>query len=233
MLKSILLAGFFWATANVMPVPAVGTPTVVANTVTHTLPGAGVPAPAGVKMPVLMASAPRPLRTPQARMVWEMPTPVPTPVQAAPASPNALSAEEQEFIEKVNAERTERGLNALTVDSLLVHTARAHSREMCARDYFDHHSPTPGLTTPMDRYLKGLHDAGGSTPESLLIGENIYYCSVFNDIYNVDYGHRALMNSPGHRANILEKRFTKIGLGVFRNARGEFWVTEMFSRDSE
>ena len=41
------------------------------------------------------------------------------------------------------------------------------------------------------------------------------------------------MDSPGHRANILEKRFTKIGLGVYRNARGEFWVTEMFSRDTD
>ena len=242
MLQSLLLAGFFWAAANVMPVPAVGTPTVVANTLTHALadtaPGAAVlvsagPIPVAAERPVLMASAPRPGRMPQARMIWETPAPASAPVQTAPASPDALSPEEQEFVERVNAERTERGLNALAVDPLLVRTARAHSREMCARDYFDHYSPTPGLNTPMDRYLKGLHDAGGSPPESLLIGENIYYCSVFNDSYNVEYGHRALMNSPGHRANILEKRFTKIGLGVYRNARGEFWVTEMFSRDSE
>jgi uncharacterized protein YkwD len=81
--------------------------------------------------------------------------------------------------------------------------------------------------------LKGLRDGGGSTPNSLLVGENIYYCSVFNDVYNVDYSHRALMNSPGHRANILEPRFTKIGIGVYRTVKGEFWVTEMFSRDSE
>ena len=224
MLKSLLLAGFFWATANVMPVPSVGTPPVVANTLSGSEPSA-----TAVRAPVLMASTPRPLRSPQARMVWE----TPMPMQAAPASPDALAPEEQEFIEKVNAERTGRGLNALAVDPLLVHTARAHSREMCALDYFDHHSPTPGLVSPMDRYLKGLHDRGASTPESLLIGENIYYCSVSNDVYNVDYGHRALMNSPGHRANILEKRFTKIGLGVYRSARGEFWVTEMFSRDGE
>jgi len=229
MLQSILLAGFFWAAANVMPVPAVGTPTVVANTLTNALQGAAILIPNTVKSPVLLASAPRAARPPQARMVWQMPT----PVQTAPPSPDALAAEEQEFVERVNVERTERGLNALTVDPLLVRTARAHSREMCARAYFDHQSPTPGLTTPMDRYLNGLHDGGGSTPESLLVGENIYYCSVFNDIYNVDYGHRALMNSPGHRANILEKRFTKIGLGVYRNAQGEFWVTQMFSRDGE
>ena len=85
----------------------------------------------------------------------------------------------------------------------------------------------------MDRYLLTLHVAGGKTPDYLLVGENIYYCSVFNDIYNVDYSHRAFMESPGHRANILEPRFTKIGLGVYRSAGGAFWVTEMFTRDGE
>ncbi len=228
-IKSILLAGFVWVAAGIMPIPAVGVPTAAVNTLSLTLPAAATPILAAAKMSVLIASAPRPFRSPQARMVWE----TPTPMQAAPASPDAFSPEEQQFIGKVNAERTQRGLNALAVDPLLVRTARAHSREMCARDYFDHHSPTPGLNSPMDRYLRGLHDAGGATPESLLIGENIYYCSVFNDIYNVDYGHRALMDSPGHRANILEKRFTKVGLGVYHNARGEFWVTEMFSRDTD
>jgi uncharacterized protein YkwD len=37
----------------------------------------------------------------------------------------------------------------------------------------------------------------------------------------------------GHRANILEPRFTKIGLGVYHNAKGEYWVTQMFTNDSE
>jgi len=153
---------------------------------------------------------------------------------------------EQEFIEKINAERTERGLNALAVDPLLEGAARAHSREMAALGYFSHRSPVPGLGTPLDRYLAGLHPAGlhpaglhlanlhglgGRTPGALLLGENIYFCSVFSDVYDVDYAHRALMSSPGHRANILEPRFTRIGLGVTRSAAGEFWVTEMFSRD--
>ena len=144
------------------------------------------------------------------------------------AWPETLTPEEQAFIEKVNAERTERGLNALTVDARLVRTARAHSREMDAQGYFSHRSPTPGLATPMGRYLTGLREEGLSPPVSLLIGENIYYCSVFNDIYNVDYGHRALMDSPGHRANLLDPRFTRIGVGVCRDVRGRFWVTEMF-----
>lgn len=214
MFKSLILAGFFWATSNFMPPSPVLVPTVTAKAI----PCA----------PVLIASVPRIDVQPIFSVRADAPV-----LPSIPASPDSLSPEEQEFIQKVNAERTERGLNALAVDPLLVSTARGHSQEMCALDYFNHHSPTRGLNSPMDRYLKTLTENGGKTPNSLLVGENIYYCSVFNDIYNVDYSHRALMDSPGHRANILEPRFTKIGLGVYRNAKGEFWVTEMFSRDGE
>ena len=145
--------------------------------------------------------------------------------------PDAAEAQELSFVARINAERAERGLCTLTLDPMLTQTARAHSEEMCSADYFDHHSPTPGIGSPMDRYLSASRQLGLSQPEYLLVGENIYYCSVYNDIYNVDYAHRALMASPGHRANILEPRFAKIGVGVYRNSKGEFWVTEMFSRD--
>ena len=225
MFHSVLLAGIFLAAAASPVTPVV--PTAAAHTLPNTAAVAVVSAVTGASAaakPVRVASAAQASPLLQARVAWEAP---------ASALPDALTADEQEFVEKVNAERAARGLCTLTVDPLLVRTARAHSREMCARDYFDHHSPTPGLATPMDRYLKGLHDGGGATPDSLLVGENIYYCSVFSDVYNVDYSHRALMNSPGHRANILEPRFARIGLGIYRNAAGEFWVTEMFVRDTD
>ena len=148
-------------------------------------------------------------------------------------SADALRPEESEYIQRVNAERVSRGLNALTVDPLLVQIARGHSQEMCDLNYFDHHSPTAGQITPMDRYVKGLHDSGVDTPPYLLVGENIFYCSVFNDTYNVAYGHQALMNSPGHRANILEPRFARIGVGTYQDAHGQFWVTEMFLKDQQ
>lgn len=211
MLKSVILAGFFWASANFMPLTPVGTPTVVANTLPAAAVAAPMPSPVAVKAPVMMASV---ADVPKARVAWDFSAPI--------TSPDALSADEAEFIGRVNAERTERGLNALAVDPLLVQTARAHSREMCDLDYFNHHSPTPGLNSPMDRYIKGLKNSGSGQPDYLLVGENIFYCSVFNTVYNVDYGHRALMASPGHRANILDSRFTKIGLGVYHNAKGEF-----------
>jgi uncharacterized protein YkwD len=153
-------------------------------------------------------------------------------VDPAPTDPNGLNSQEAEFVALVNKERTSRGLNALTVDPTLIKVARGHSEEMCRLNYFDHHSPTAGIVTPMDRYMKALHETGGSTPEYVLVGENIYYCSIFNDQYNVAYGHQSLMNSPGHRANILEPRFVKIGVGTYRDAKGEFWVTEEFLRDT-
>jgi uncharacterized protein YkwD len=223
MFKSILLAGFFWATSNILPNSAVSPPTAAAHTTitANAAPASAFPAP------ILMASAPKPLALPHARLVWEQPSPS---LQISAA--DSVTAQEEAFVALINADRTQRGLNALTQDPMLTQTARAHSQEMCSQNYFDHHSPTPGLASPMDRYLSSLKQLGGSQPNYLLVGENIYYCSVCNDIYNVDYAHRALMASPGHRANILEPRFTKIGLGVYRNAQGEFWVTEMFSRDT-
>lgn len=155
----------------------------------------------------------------------------PRVLQMSPAE--TAEAQELSFVALINAERAQRGLGTLTLDTMLTETARAHSEEMCSADYFDHHSPTPGIGSPMDRYLSSSRQLGLPQPEYLLVGENIYYCSVCNDIYNVDYAHRALMASPGHRANILEPRFAKIGVGVYRNSKGEFWVTEMFSRDRQ
>ena len=116
----------------------------------------------------------------------------------------------------------------VTIDPLLVRAARAHSREMCARDYFDHRSPTSGLATPMDRYMYNLRQIGEEASPSLLIGENIFYCSCTDETHNAAFGHKSLMDSPSHRDNILEPRYTKIGVGVYRNPKGEFWVSEEF-----
>ena len=102
---------------------------------------------------------------------------------------------------------------------------------MCGRNYFDHYSPTPDEATPMVRYQRTLRDWGAGEPKAAMVGENIFYCSVTSDTYNVAYAHQSLMNSPEHRANILDPRFTKVGAGVYRDAQGRFWVTEMFLRD--
>lgn len=131
-----------------------------------------------------------------------------------------LSAAEQQFVDLVNAERWDRGLSVLSVNPLLVQAAREHSREMYERGYFDHISATPGLRTPMARYLHAL----GHTPAWACVGENLFYCS----IVDVQRGHACLMKSPGHRQNILTSRFEQIGVGVYIAPDGEFYVTQLF-----
>lgn len=132
----------------------------------------------------------------------------------------AITSEEQTFLDRINDERAERGLCRLKLDPTLVSVARDHSREMAERDYFDHVSPTPGQRTPMQRYLKALP----KRPPYACVGENLFYCSVVD----VDRGHKALMDSPGHRANILFARFRACGVGVYTAPSGQFYVTQMF-----
>lgn len=140
--------------------------------------------------------------------------------------------EEQDLVAAINAERTARGLEPLSVDPVLCEAARAHCREMCDLNYFAHKSPTPGDETPVDRYLDKLHTDGEKRPDTALVGENIFFASVTNDFYGASYAHQRLMASPSHRENILESRFTKVGVGLYRDPEGRFWVTEMFLRDS-
>ena len=143
-----------------------------------------------------------------------------------------IEREETDLVSAINTERISRGLEPLVLDPLLREAACAHSREMCDLNYFNHCSPTPGETTPVDRYLGELHTDGEKRPGNALVGENIFFASVTNDVYNAGYAHQSLMASPSHRENILEPRFTKVGVGLYRDPQGRFWVTEMFLRDS-
>lgn len=156
--------------------------------------------------------------------------PMTAPVHLSLASTEEI--EEQELIADINQERHAHGLSDLVPDPLLGGAARSHSREMCGKDYFDHRSPSAGMATPMDRYFQALQAHGEGRPDIALVGENIFYASVTNTTYNAQYAHEALMHSPGHRANILEPRFSKVGVGVYRDSKGRFWVTEMFLRDN-
>lgn len=138
---------------------------------------------------------------------------------------SVITADEMRYIELTNKERAARGLSQLVLDPLLVQVGRAHSREMAEKNYFSHTSPTAALKTPLDRYLA----AEPRRPAWALVGENLFYCS----IVDVDRGHNAFMNSPGHRENILEPRFERMGVGIYVNPRGEFYVTEMFLAKTE
>lgn len=106
---------------------------------------------------------------------------------------------EQEMFAKVNTERVTAGLEKMTFDDKLRDLARAHSNDMFQRGYFSHYTPE-GLS-PFDRMEK----AGISYQYA---GENLALAP------STPLAMQGLMNSPGHRANILNANFHKVGIGV-------------------
>jgi uncharacterized YkwD family protein len=110
-----------------------------------------------------------------------------------------LSSDEQKMLEMVNAERKKAGVEPLKIDMSLVEISRKKSMDMIDKKYFGHTSPTYG--TPFD----ALKNNGISYRYA---GENIAGAST------VEQAHKALMQSPGHRANILNPNFNFIGIGI-------------------
>jgi uncharacterized protein YkwD len=111
----------------------------------------------------------------------------------------------------VNAERTSHGMRALKFNGRLEKAASSYSREMVAHHFFDHVSPAG---TDIVTRLRRVHYI---TPRiSWSIGENIAWGegSLATPAEIVD----AWMNSPGHRANILNGSFREIGIGVASGA---------------
>jgi uncharacterized YkwD family protein len=142
------------------------------------------------------------------------PAPAPKPGPApAPAPTPGLAAAEQQMLDLINGERTAAGLTPLTADLRLVATARAKSQDMITGNYFDHNSPTLG--SPFDQLR-----AAGITYRTA--GENLA------GNQSVQAAHTALMNSAGHRANILSTRFTKIGIGIIEGGRYGMMFTQQF-----
>lgn len=118
--------------------------------------------------------------------------------QSTPAPSDARVAERQ-LLRLINEERHRQGLSPLRVNPRLVDLARGHSRDMSSNGFVGHRSPQTG--TLSDR----LRRAGVTAEISL---ENI----ARND--SIDGAHRGLMQSPGHRRNILDPRVREVGVGV-------------------
>lgn len=95
------------------------------------------------------------------------------------------------------------GLAALTVNETLNETATAKASDMLAKQYFEHISPT-GKNVGDQVTLAGYH--------YIMIGENL----AMGDFANAQKLVTAWMNSPGHRANILNKRYKEIGIGILQ-----------------
>lgn len=121
-----------------------------------------------------------------------------TPLGFTNGNPKTCEADEQKLFDKTNQERQKIGVGTLRSDDDLRDVGRLHSRDMFARGYFAH--ITPDGQDPFDR----MHAAGISYT---FAGENLALAPT------VEIAHSGLMNSPGHRENILKPDFTRLGIG--------------------
>lgn len=125
-----------------------------------------------------------------------------------------LSVFEQQVIDLTNQERAKHGLNALQVDSELSKVAREKSKDMANNHYFSHNSPTYGSPFDMMKQFGITYRTAG---ENIAMGQRTPQEVV-----------QAWMNSEGHRANILNKNFTHIGVGYV--ADGNYWTQQFIGK---
>src|SRR5581483_4765509 len=122
----------------------------------------------------------------------------------------------------VNADRARAGLQPLALDERLSRVARAHSSDMQAHGFLGHISPTTGSAA--DRLRRAGVDAQ-------LVLENVARA------YSPGEAERGLMDSPGHRANLLNSEVTLLGVGaviaVGLGGVRELLVTQVFTRPTE
>ncbi|MFF4019814.1 CAP domain-containing protein [Streptomyces sp. NPDC001843] len=169
------------------------------------------------------SQSPTPTRAPSKRPTAQVPaqprtTPSRTagkaPVRTSAPAPVTVSAEaaaEAEVLKLVNEERAKVGCSALSANSSLTKLAEGFSADMAARGFFDHTDPDGA--TPWDRAAKaGISGLGG---ENIARGQADAAAVM-----------EAWMNSPGHRANILNCDFKTLGVGVHYGSGGPWWTQD-------
>jgi uncharacterized protein YkwD len=134
---------------------------------------------------------------------------LPFRIENAPPRPELEAA----MLELINRERAAAGLAPLATDPEMTEVARLHSADMFARSYFSHN--TPEGMTPFERMQRrGVRYRTA--------GENLALAPT------LQMAHTGLMNSPGHRANILQPRFGRVGIGILEGGRRGLMVTQNF-----
>ena len=131
-----------------------------------------------------------------------------------PSTDSSVINYEKEVVRLVNQERAKNGLSSLTYDWELSRVARYKSQDMKDNNYFSHTSPTYGSPFQMMKSFGITYRTAGKniargykTPEAVVDG---------------------WMNSSGHRANILNSSFTRIGVGYVSN--GHYWAQMFISK---
>ncbi|GAU66515.1 putative RNA polymerase ECF-type sigma factor [Streptomyces sp. NBRC 110611] len=122
----------------------------------------------------------------------------------------------RKVVELVNAQRAEHGCGPLTIDLRLQRAAQAHSDDMAARDYYDHNTPE------------------GVDPGTRITNAGFRWSSwaenIFKSPKDPATALEGWMDSPGHRANILNCSYKSTGVGVNLSSNGPWWTQEFATR---
>ena len=123
---------------------------------------------------------------------------------------STMNSDEKEVFNLINQQRANNGLAALKVDEEVQRVARIKAEDMVQNNYFSHTSPTYGSPFDMLKSFKISYKTAG---------ENIAGNSSNTGAVN------AWMNSPGHKANILNSSFNYTGIGVVSSSKyGKIFV---------
>jgi len=129
------------------------------------------------------------------------------------ADPKPMPDLEHQMLNLINEERISRGIKPLVMDPELTPVARAHSGDMFARGYFSHY--TPEGEDPFER-MKDADVRFRTAGENLALAPTL------------QLAHTGLMNSPGHRENILNPNFGRVGIGILSGGRRGIMVSQEF-----
>jgi uncharacterized protein YkwD len=136
------------------------------------------------------------------------PVPIPIPITTLTLD----AGDEAHMIADVNAARTAAGLSPLLRDPKLVSVARAYAHDMASRRYFGHHNPE-------GQNVGNRFEEAGIAYQTA--GENIAFVQSENEAME------GFLNSSGHRANILNTNYTRIGIGIIvTDGYGAVYVQE-------
>jgi uncharacterized YkwD family protein len=138
-------------------------------------------------------------KTAPGKQTNQLPTTNPPKTAKPTPPPDGITAEERELLDLVNKARKDAGAGMLEFDTNVVKVARIKAKDMVDNKYFSHQSPTYG--SPFDMLKKF-----GVTFKAA--GENIA------GNQTVAGAFKAWMNSPGHKANILNGNFNYCGFGI-------------------
>ncbi|MCD9154879.1 CAP domain-containing protein [Aeromicrobium duanguangcaii] len=132
-------------------------------------------------------------------------------VPSAPASATTMSPStfDQRLHDLTNSARHARGLGTLRFDSCLDRYAQRQARRMAAQQRMFHQNLSAVLRRCNARAVGENVAHGFRTPRS-----NI----------------RGWLNSPGHRHNMLSRKYTRLGIGMVRDGRGHTWTVQLFGR---